>query len=106
MKNNPVLIEVGFDLNVGQKQLFRTLKQGSKSFLLDVSQVEHSDIDTLSLLTQTQMRLHKQGYTLALINPSAYLRTWLYVTKLHRVIPSFPNLSLGNQYLHKLQKQA
>ena len=106
MKKNPVLIEVGLNLDIDTKRLFQTVERGDQSFLLDVSRVDNIDIASLSLLSQAQAKLQKHGHTIALIQPSAYLRTWLYVTKLHQILPSFPNLSLGNQYLQKLQKHA
>lgn len=106
MKSNPVLIEVGLTLDINKKRLLKNLDNSNQSILLDVSTVTTIDIAALSLLSQAQAKLQKHGHTIALIQPSAYLRTWLYVTKLHQILPSFPNLSLGNQYLQKIQKKA
>ena len=99
MNNSAMFIRIGRNLSSTNKSLRQKLYISNQSILLDVSSVENTNVATLSFIFQTQKKLKKHGHTLALISPSSCLRTWLYITKLHNLIPSFPNLTLANAYI-------
>ena len=98
----PILIQAESDLSKANNNIVEPLTQQSTSILLDFSIVNKINTETILLVLNTQQKLTKKGLGLALINPSSTVRTWLYITKLQRIIPTFPNLNIANRYIQEL----
>lgn len=103
MKNTPLLLQANTRFEIDDTKTIQTLHASNESILLDVSMVQKTNTAVFNLLLETQQRLFTKGQILTLIGPSAYMRTWLYVTKLQQIIPSFPNLAIANAYVQKIQ---
>ncbi len=98
----PIFIQAESDLSKEGSNIVHVLNQQSTSVLLDFSVVTTMNTSTILLMLKAQQILAKKGLGLALINPSSAVRTWLYITKLQRVIPTFPNLNIANRYIQEL----
>lgn len=103
MKNTPLLLQANTHFDIDQNDTIQKLHESNESILLDVSAVEKTNTEVFKLLLETQQRLFKKGQLLTLISPSACMRTWLYITKLQQILPTFPNLAIANAYVQKVQ---
>jgi len=106
MQATAKLISIGENLRHLDNFFLNEHFKHDQSLLIDVSEVKHTSPSCLNSVLKTQQHLQHNGYNLALISPSAYLRTWLYVTKLHPFIPSFPNLALANSFIQASQNKS
>jgi ABC-type transporter Mla MlaB component len=104
MQTLPTLIETGHSLTRLEKQQLKEIVNVANSTFIDLSQTTKVDAYALAKILFTYEKLSMKGKTLALINPSASVRTLLYVTKLHNIIPSFANLRMANQHISNIEK--
>lgn len=105
MHTLPTLIETNSSLTKQNPSDIQQILSINDNALINMSKTNIMDIYALSKILSTYETLCSQGKTLALINPSAPIRTLLYITKLHNIIPCFANLTMANQHIQYMVEQ-
>jgi anti-sigma B factor antagonist len=81
---------MGPDCQQVDREVETHIQRGEKSFIFDLSAVDHMDSASVGQIVKSYSRLKKSGGTLRLAGPTGMVDGVLRLTQVHKVIEIFP----------------